>query len=139
MRLFLSALEPSANIHAREVVRELLTLLESSLDSKATLEIVGVFDPSLLAELHQGAIKLAPLYHPRDFSIMGFSDVAVKIPFLCPCAKTASHERDRSWCDYAYGFFIVSYSLKQAYPISAARQRRAYLLLYLPQLWAWKS
>lgn len=140
MRLFLSALEPSANIHAREVVRELLTLLESKLDSKATLEIVGVFDPSLLAELHQGAIKLAPHYHPRDFSIMGFSDVAVKLPFLWRAQRELAAVALEA--DVIVLMDSSSFHIRLSKRIRAMQSpnKRAKIYYYiLPQLWAWKS
>ena len=143
MRLFLSALEPSANIHAKEVVRELLGLLdpESTLDSKATLEIVGVFDPSLFAELsHRGAIKLAPHYHPRDFSIMGFSDVAVKLPFLW--------RAQRELATIALGANAIMLMDSSSFHIRLSKRiramqppnKRATIYYYiLPQLFAWKS
>lgn len=142
MRLFLSALESSANIHAREVVRELLALLdpESKLDSRATLEISGVFDPSLLTELHQGAIKLAPSYHPRDFSIMGFSDVAVKLPFLWRAQRelaAVALEADVIMLMDSSSFHIrLSKRIRAMQPPN----KRAKIYYYiLPQLWAWKS
>lgn len=143
MRLFLSALEPSANIHAKEVVCELLALLdpESKLDSKAMLEIVGVFDPSLFAELsHRGAIKLAPHYHPRDFSIMGFSDVAVKLPFLW--------RAQRELAAIALGANAIMLMDSSSFHIRLSKRiramqppnKRATIYYYiLPQLWAWKS
>ena len=141
MRLFLSALEPSANIHAKEVVRELLGLLESTLDSKATLEIVGVFDPSLFAELsHRGAIRLAPHYHPRDFSIMGFSDVAVKLPFLWRAqrelAAIALGANAIMLMDSSSFHIRLSKRIRSMQPPS----KRATIYYYiLPQLFAWKS
>ncbi|ETD27472.1 lipid-A-disaccharide synthase [Helicobacter canis] len=142
MRLFLSALESSANIHAREVVRELLALLdpESKLDSRTTLEISGVFDPSLLTELHQGAIKLAPSYHPRDFSIMGFSDVAVKLPFLWRAQRELAEvalEADVIMLMDSSSFHIrLSKRIRAMQPPN----KRAKIYYYiLPQLWAWKS
>lgn len=137
MRLFLSALEPSANIHAKEVVRELLGLL----DPESTLEIVGVFDPSLFAELsHRGAIKLAPHYHPRDFSIMGFSDVAVKLPFLWRAQRELAAialEADVIVLMDSSSFHIrLSKRIRAMQPSN----KRATIYYYiLPQLFAWKS
>lgn len=137
MRLFLSALEPSANIHAKEVVRELLGLL----DPESTLEIVGVFDPSLFAELsHRGAIKLAPHYHPRDFSIMGFSDVAGKLPFLWRAqrelAAIALEAKVIMLMDSSSFHIRLSKRIRAMQPPN----KRATIYYYiLPQLWAWKS
>lgn len=137
MRLFLSALEPSANIHAKEVVRELLGLL----DPESTLEIVGVFDPSLFAELsHRGAIKLAPHYHPRDFSIMGFSDVAGKLPFLWRAqrelAAIALEAKVIMLMDSSSFHIRLSKRIRAMQPPN----KRATIYYYiLPQLFAWKS
>lgn len=140
MRLFLSALESSANIHAREVVRELLALLESRQGPKAELEILGVFDPSLLAGLHQGAIKLTPSYHPRDFSIMGFSDVAVKLPFLWRAQRELAAialEADVITLMDSSSFHI---RLSKRIRAMQSPNKRATIYYYiLPQLWAWKS
>lgn len=137
MRLFLSALEPSANIHAKEVVRELLGLL----DPESTLEIVGVFDPSLFAELsHRGAIKLAPHYHPRDFSIMGFSDVAGKLPFLWRAQRELAAIALEA--DVIVLMDSSSFHIRLSKRIRAMQppNKRATIYYYiLPQLWAWKS
>lgn len=142
MRLFLSALEPSANIHAKEVVRELLALLdpESTLDSKATLEIVGVFDRALFGEFVAQGVLLNPLYHPRDFSIMGFSDVAVKIPFLW--------RAQRELATIALGAKVIMLMDSSSFHIRLSKRiramqppnKRATIYYYiLPQLFAWKS
>lgn len=142
MRLFLSALESSANIHAREVVRELLTLLdlESKLDSKATLEIVGVFDRALFGEFVAQGVLLNPLYHPKDFSIMGFSDVAVKIPFLWRAQRELATIALRA--DVIMLMDSSSFHIRLSKRIRAMQppNKRATIYYYiLPQLFAWKS
>lgn len=149
MRLFLSVLESSANIHAKEVIRQLLCLRDSSSSKPcgleaAPLEIVGVFDRALFGEFVAQGVLLNPLYHPRDFSIMGFSDVAVKIPFLLRAQRLLAKS--------AIGASVIMLMDSSSFHIRLSKRIRslqeaghsggviAPIYYYiLPQLWAWKS
>ena len=57
MKILISSLEPSANLHLAEILK------------KEKFEIVGIFDESFGT----------PLYSSKEFSVMGFLDVLPKI------------------------------------------------------------
>ncbi len=58
MRLLVSALEPSSNLHLREVLKQ-----------TSDIELLGIFDKSLGT----------PLYNIDDMAIMGVVDVVKKL------------------------------------------------------------
>lgn len=186
MKLFLSALEPSSNLHAKEVIAALLrpesnpkgTESSPKLDSSRqdfadfntpeksrapqtlqtsqalqksqksgessapmsisanSLELIGVFDRELLGEFEALGVRLSPTFSPREFSIMGFSDVARALPFLLRAQRilaTLAPQADRILLMDSSSFHIrLAKRIKRAAP-------HAKIHYYiLPQLWAWK-
>ncbi len=115
MKLLISALEPSANLH--------LEPLLSSIDA----QIVGIFDKRFGK----------PLYATREFSVMGFWDVLPKIKL----AKRAIKEMvmlaknvDSILLIDAPSFNLpLAKALKEKYP----DKKITYYIL--PKVWAWKK
>ena len=62
MKLFVSALEFSSNIHLKYLMREL--------SNRIDVELYGVFGEDISDN--------KPIYSPNDFSIMGFVDVFLR-------------------------------------------------------------
>jgi lipid-A-disaccharide synthase len=58
LKLFITALEPSSNLHLSYLLKEL-----------PDVELMGIYDEKFGGN---------PLYTPKDFSIMGFVDVFKK-------------------------------------------------------------
>ncbi len=114
MKLLISALEPSANLH----LKMLLKTLEG-------IEISGIFDPSLGL----------PLYDSNEFSVMGFLDVAPKI-FK---AKEAIKEMVFLAKDTQTVLLIDSpaFNLPLAKAIKKRYPNKKIVYYILPKVWAW--
>lgn len=121
MRLFVSALEPSSNLHLRSVLK--------FLDQK-NLQLKGIFDPSLSEQANNAS---APLFLPTQFSVMGISGVIKKLPFLFGAIKLCAKEADG--CDVVLLMDASSFNLRLSKKL--ARHNRV-IYYILPQTWAWK-
>lgn len=67
-KLFVSACEPSANIHLQVLAKKLNT----------SVRVCGIFEPSVF----EGFNDAKPTYTLKDFAVMGFLDVMKKSHFL---------------------------------------------------------
>ncbi|MWV62448.1 lipid-A-disaccharide synthase [Helicobacter saguini] len=120
--IFVSALEPSANVHLRNLKKYL----------PANCELVGVCDSDLGHAI----------FTPNDFSIMGFIDVLKKIFFLKKAMKILSIESIK--CDYVLLMDSSSFNLRLAKLIrekdsKTNKEKKINIMYYiLPQVWAWK-
>ena len=116
MKLLVSALEPSSNLH----LKALYPYLKDT-------EICGIFDESLGV----------PLYSPKEFSVMGIKDVIGKIFY----AKEAMAELvflardvDKVLLIDAPAFNLpLAEKIKQKYP------DKEVIYYILPKVWAWKK
>ena len=79
MKLLVSALEPSSNLHFENLLREC-----------GDIEFVGIFDEKFGA----------PLFSPKEFSVMGFVDALKKL-FLAKRAINAL-VREAESCDKVF-------------------------------------
>lgn len=201
MKLLLSALEPSSNIHAQEVIKEIIRKIikeainslpkeENTQDKQqktsqnflpinlskiqiTKIQIMGIFDKNLeqqiLQELSQefkqeqttqnlesaqiaspkdtiandfindfisNHLAFTPLFFSQDFSIMGFVDVAKKLPFILKAQKTmlrAAKEADKI-------LFLdsSSFHIPLAKKIKSSGIKALIYYYILPQVWAWK-
>jgi len=115
MKLLISALEPSANLH--------LEPLLGSLDAS----ISGIFDTRFGT----------PLYPSSEFSVMGFWDVIPKIKK----AKQAIKEMVELAKDVDSVLLIdaPSFNLPLARAIKAAYPDKKITYYILPKVWAWKK
>ncbi len=115
MKLLISALEPSANLHLDRVI----PLLDR--------DIAGIFD-SRFGD---------PIYNSREFSVMGFWDVIPKIKM----AKRAIKEMvDLSKeCDSILLIDAPSFNLPLAKAIKKKYPDKKITYYILPKVWAWKK
>ncbi len=116
MKILVSALEHSANIHLRSVLCQL----------NANYALEGIFDSSLGT----------PLIDMQEYAIMGFSDVIQKIPFFLKLANKMvelSKNADKVLLIDSSGFNLpLAKKIKKKYP------HKEIIYYILPQAWAWK-
>jgi lipid-A-disaccharide synthase len=116
MKLLVSALEPSANLH-----------LENLLHSLGDVELVGIFDEKFGA----------PLLPSGSFGVMGFIDVLSKIPM----AKKAIREMAElaKECDTVLLIDSPAFNIPLAKAIKKKNPNTKIIYYILPQVWAWKA
>ncbi len=120
MKLFVSALEFSSNIHLKYLIKEL--------SSRIDLELYGVFS--------DGISNNNPIYSPNDFSIMGFVDVFYKIRFLSKALNEMS--KLALMCDKILLLDSSSFHIPLAKKIKKINPNKEIIYYILPQIWAWK-
>ncbi len=121
-RLFVSACEPSANLH--------LKFLAQNLD-KST-HICGVFEPETFTNFPYAS----PSYTLKDFAIMGFFDVIKKLAFFKRAIKEMSELAAQ--CDVVLLMDSSSFNLPIAKTLKKNTTKVPVIYYILPQVWAWK-
>ena len=115
MKILVSALEPSSNLHLKEV-----------LNYTQDVELIGIFDKSI----EQGT----PLYDISQMAIMGFVDAIKKLPWFFKVADemvALAKDADKVLLMDASGFNLpLAKKLKTAYP------DKEIIYYILPQIWA---
>ena len=119
MKLLVSALEPSSNLHLREVLKHI--------DSHdGNIELLGIFDKRI--------DKGTPLYDISQMAIMGVVDALKKLPWFFKVADemvTLAKEADKVLLMDSSGFNLpLAKKLKTAYP------DKEIIYYILPQVWA---
>lgn len=129
-RVFVSALEPSANLHLKALAYELNTLAEQR---GVVLEIVGIFDHSAFVDCAH--LRAHSSYELSAFAVMAFVDVIKKYFFykrvndeMIALAKT---------CKKALLLDSSSFHIPLAKGLRGSGVEVVYYIL--PQVWAWKS
>ncbi len=116
MKILVSALETSSNIHLKVLLDEVY----------CDVELVGVFDKSLGN----------PTYDISSMAVMGFVDVIKKIPFFLKLKKemvALARDVDKVLLMDNSGFNLpLAKAIKKAYP------NKEIIYYILPQAWAWK-
>lgn len=116
MKIFVSALEPSANLH-----------LENLLSKLTGVSLVGIFDERFGQ----------PIASSESFSVMGFVDAFKKVIFARRVIREAvvcAKECDKILLIDAPAFNIpLAKALKKAYP------KKEIIYYILPKVWAWKK
>lgn len=120
MKLFVSALEPSSNMHLKFLIKEL--------QKHTSIDLYGVFANDISDDM--------PLYSPNDFSIMGFSDVIKKTTFLLKALSTMQNLALK--CDKILLLDSSSFHIPLAKRIKKANPNKEIIYYILPQVWAWK-
>ena len=120
IKLFVSALEISSNVHLRFLIK--------GLESRIDIELYGVFDKDISTN--------SPIYSPKDFSIMGFVDVFYKIRFLSIALKNMS--KLALSCDKILLLDSSSFHIPLAKKIKKQNKEKEIIYYILPQIWAWK-
>jgi len=117
MKILVSALEHSANIHLKSLKKEL----------SETTEFIGIFD-SDLGE---------PIVDLRTLAIMGFVDAIKKLRFFFKLADEMvklSEDADKVLLIDSSGFNLpLAKKIKKKYP------QKEIIYYILPQAWAWKK
>ena len=117
MKLLVSALEHSANVHLKSLTKEL---------SDST-ELIGIFD----SELGKPIVDL------RSLAIMGFVDVLGKLPFffkLNAQMVNLAQDADKVLLIDSSGFNLpLAKKIRKRYP------NKEIIYYILPQAWAWKK
>ncbi|PAF45837.1 lipid-A-disaccharide synthase [Helicobacter sp. 11S02629-2] len=119
MKIFVSALEPSSNLHLRNLKAKLLEL-------DSSVEFIGVCD----SDLGQSLFKVS------EFSIMGFSDVFKRLKFLKQAMDVLAKEALK--CDKILMLDSSSFHMRLAKKILSIKPDAKIMYYILPQLWAWK-
>lgn len=117
MKLLISALEHSANVHLSYLVKEL----------GSDVELSGIFD----ASLGKSIVDL------RSTSVMGFVDALKKLPFffrLKDQMVALAHDADKVLLIDSSGFNLpLAKAIRKRYP------EKEIIYYILPQAWAWKK
>ena len=115
MKLLVSALEPSANLHLKAILPHI------------DKEIVGIFDKRFAK----------PIYDSQEFSVMGFLDVIPKIAK----AKRAIKEMTElaKECNSVLLIDAPSFNLPLAKSIKKRYPEKKITYYILPKVWAWKK
>jgi lipid-A-disaccharide synthase len=122
VRLFVSAGEPSGDRHAAALVR--------ALRRRRDVEIRGLGGPALERE---GATLLARV---EDLSVVGFSEVARRLPFFARLLRRAENEIAAWRPHLVLPVDYPGFNLRLA---RRARRRGVPVAYYIaPQVWAWR-
>jgi len=117
MKILVSALETSSNIHLAELTKYL----------DDDIELIGIFDKKLGN----------PTYDLSQMAIMGFVDALKKLPFLLKLNKQMvdlAQDADKILLMDSSGFNLpLAKKIKRKYP------NKEIIYYILPQAWAWKK
>ena len=119
MKYLISCLEPSANLHFKEVLAHLKKL-------DPACEICGIFDEKLGS----------PIYKSSEFSAMGFVEI---LPLILKAKRAmAQMTRLAAECDRVLLIDSPAFNLPLARAIKESGARAEISYYILPQVWAWK-
>lgn len=119
MRVLVSALEPSSNIHLKEILNNI----------DRDLELVGVFDSNIST--------YKPLYDMQEFSVMGVSAVLSKIfKSFEAIRELASISKN---CDKVLLIDAPAFNIPLAKAIKKRNPNIEIIYYILPKVWAWKK
>ena len=119
MKYLISCLEPSANLHFKEVLEHLKKL-------DPAYEICGIFDEKLGS----------PIYKSSEFSAMGFIEI---LPLILKAKRAiAQMTRLAAECDRVLLIDSPAFNLPLARAIKNSGARAEISYYILPQVWAWK-
>ncbi len=116
MKILVSALEPSANLHLENLLTEL-----------KGVELQGIFDEKLGA----------PMISPKEFSVMGFVDAIMKL-FAAKKAINALVTQAAE-CDKVLLIDAPAFNLPLAKALKKAYPNKEIIYYILPKVWAWKK
>ncbi|MCI7411499.1 lipid-A-disaccharide synthase [Helicobacter bilis] len=117
LKIFVSALEPSSNLHLRNLAKVL----------PESCTLIGVCE----SEIGRQVLS------PSEFAIMGFSDVAKKILFFKEAMQILSEAA--LTCDKILLMDSSSFHLRLAKKIREKNPNIPIMYYILPQVWAWKE
>lgn len=135
-----TALEPSANLHLKEVLKAFWAEF-------GEFELCGIYDENLCAEFETNlkGVKInKPLYSSHEFSAMGFVEV---LPLIFKAKRAIKEltslalERQNAQKPFDAVLCIDSpaFNIPFAKALNAAGVRAKKIYYILPQVWAWKK
>lgn len=140
MRILVTALEPSANLHLKEVLKAFWAEF-------GEFELCGIYDENLCAEFETNlkGVKInKPLYSSHEFSAMGFVEV---LPLIFKAKRAIKEltslalQRQNAQKPFDTVLCIDSpaFNIPFAKALNAAGVRTKKIYYILPQVWAWKK
>lgn len=140
MRFLVTALEPSANLHLKEVLKAFWAEF-------GEFELCGIYDENLCSEFETNlkGVKInKPLYSSHEFSAMGFVEV---LPLIFKAKRAIKEltslalERQNAQKPFDAVLCIDSpaFNIPFAKALNAAGVRAKKIYYILPQVWAWKK
>lgn len=140
MRILVTALEPSANLHLKEVLKAFWA-------EYGEFELCGIYDENLCSEFETNlkGVKInKPLYSSHEFSAMGFVEV---LPLIFKAKRAIKEltslalERQNAQKPFDAVLCIDSpaFNIPFAKALNAAGVRSKKIYYILPQVWAWKK
>lgn len=140
MRILVTALEPSANLHLKEVLKAFWAEF-------GEFELCGIYDENLCSEFETNlkGVKInKPLYSSHEFSAMGFVEV---LPLIFKAKRAIKEltslalERQNAQKPFDAVLCIDSpaFNIPFAKALNAAGVRAKKIYYILPQVWAWKK
>ncbi|EAJ1354581.1 lipid-A-disaccharide synthase, partial [Campylobacter jejuni] len=130
MKTFLvCALEPSANLHLKEV-------LKAYKKDFGEFELHGIYDESLCKEFD---LNSKPLYSSHEFSAMGFIEV---LPLIFKAKKAIKELINLSFAQKINGILCIdspAFNIPFAKALKKAGSKIPRIYYILPQVWAWKK
>ncbi|HEF2421372.1 TPA: lipid-A-disaccharide synthase, partial [Campylobacter jejuni] len=130
MKTFLvCALEPSANLHLKEV-------LKAYKKDFGEFELHGIYDESLCKEFD---LNSKPLYSSHEFSAMGFIEV---LPLIFKAKKAIKELANLSFTQKINGILCIdspAFNIPFAKALKKAGSKIPLIYYILPQVWAWKK
>ncbi|EAK6249423.1 lipid-A-disaccharide synthase [Campylobacter jejuni] len=130
MKTFLvCALEPSANLHLKEV-------LKAYKNEYKEFDLVGIYDESLCKEF---SLNSKPLYSSHEFSAMGFIEV---LPLILKAKKAIKELVNLSLTQKVDAILCIdspAFNIPFAKALKKANSKAKRIYYILPQVWAWKK
>ena len=125
MKYFISAGEPSGDLHASELIAAIMHT-----DKSAEIAFLG-------GDLMAAAAGCEPVIHYREMAFMGFSEVLRHLPQIASNMKRARKAIDDFRPDVLVLVDYPSFNLKLA---AYARKHGTRVAYYIsPKVWAWKE
>jgi len=115
LKILVSAIEPSANLHLKEIIK-----------GCKECEFVGIFDK-----------KLGSSIDSNQFNVMGFLDVLPKIKLAKETIEKLSEEAKNA--DKVLLIDAPSFNLRLAKKIKEKYPKKEIIYYILPKVWAWKK
>ncbi|WP_348518827.1 lipid-A-disaccharide synthase [Campylobacter sp. CCS1377] len=123
------ALEPSANLHLKEV-------LKAYKKDFGEFELYGIYDESLCEEF---ALNFKPLYSSHEFSAMGFIEV---LPLILKAKRAIKELVNLSLTQKIDAILCIdspAFNIPFAKALKKANLKTKRIYYILPQVWAWKK
>jgi lipid-A-disaccharide synthase len=120
--VFLSAGEPSGDLHGSALARELRR-------RRPGIRLLGLGGDRMAAE----GVEL--LAHVRDLAVMGFTEVLGRLPFFVRLRRTVFDAIDGERVDLVIPIDYPGFNLRLAHHAHGAGKRVLYYIS--PQVWAW--